>query len=96
MTTQHFMIEIAPDDRERINGNSSRPGRDLTIQNLGPGYAYIGDNNVTANNFGYKLAPNSAIAFELDWRDNLYAATANAIGEDTTLAILSVSLERIG
>lgn len=66
-------------------------GRDVTIQNNnGSAAIYIGGSGVTTTDFGFKLLPGAAIAFELDGRDSIWAVTdTNA----ATVNIMSVNLE---
>jgi hypothetical protein len=65
---------------------------DITIQNPNvAGYIYIGgDATVTSTNFGYRIAADNAISFELPGNDALYAIASNA---DMKLAVMQVGLE---
>jgi hypothetical protein len=64
---------------------------DVTIQNLdSEAYVYIGGEGVTTESFGYRLAPASAISFELPGKNALYA-TSDTNGAQ--VAILKTGLE---
>jgi hypothetical protein len=64
---------------------------DITIQNFdATAYVYIGGEGVTAENFGFRLNPGSAISFELPGRDALYAITDT---DESQIAVLKTNLE---
>jgi hypothetical protein len=64
---------------------------DITIQNLeSEAYVYIGGEGVTTSSYGYRLAPASAISFELPGRNPLYAVS-NTNGAQ--VAVLKTGLE---
>ena len=60
-----------------LSPNGLHSGVDITIQNVdSSAYVYIGSNDeVSSGDYGYKLAPNQAIAFELPGKDSIYAIT---------------------
>lgn len=46
----------------------------LSIQNImSSGYAYLGNQNVTTNNYGHKLYPGQSFTIELAPNDKLFA-----------------------
>jgi hypothetical protein len=64
---------------------------DITLQNVNPeGYIYIGSATVSSLNYGYRLNPNNAVAWELPGTDSLYAIAET---DDLELAILTTNLE---
>jgi hypothetical protein len=66
-------------------------GRDVTIQNNNPlADIFIGGVGVLTTNFGYQIRSGSAISFELDGKDSIWAVSGTA---GVSVNILSVSLE---
>ena len=64
---------------------------DITIQNFDDAaFVYIGGEDVTTENFGFRLNPGSAISFELPGRDALYAITDT---DESQVAVLKTNLE---
>lgn len=64
---------------------------DITIQNIDPiAYVYIGGEGVTVSDFGYRLAPATAISFELPGQDALYAISDT---DSSKISILTTGLE---
>jgi hypothetical protein len=64
---------------------------DITIQNLdSEAYVYIGGEGVTTESFGYRLAPASAISFELPGKNALYAIADTAGAQ---VSVLKTGLE---
>jgi len=79
-------------------------GVDITIQNLGPGFVFIGGSNVSVGSFGFLLPPFGAWSVELPPKDSLYVIGATNPDEAfepngepgspvAYVAVLSVSLE---
>jgi hypothetical protein len=64
---------------------------DITIQNVhDTAYVYIGSEGVTTTNYGYRLAPANAVAWELPGKDALYAITDT---NGSKVAVLKTNLE---
>jgi hypothetical protein len=64
---------------------------DITVQNIhATAYVYLGAEDVTSSNYGYRIAPNSAWSIELPGKNALFAIT-NTNGSQ--VAILKTSLE---
>jgi predicted phosphodiesterase len=64
---------------------------DITIQNFDDSaYVYIGGEDVTSEDFGFRLNPGSAISFELPGKDALYAITDT---DESQIAVLKTNLE---
>lgn len=65
----------------RLTPNGLHSGMDITIQNVNAdGYLYVGGNStLSSSNYGYRIAPETAISFELPGMDALYlvGSTAN-------------------
>jgi hypothetical protein len=65
---------------------------DITIQNVNAtGFVYIGAEGVTSSNYGYRIAPDNAISFELSGSDALFAI-AGDVG--SSVAVFKTQLER--
>jgi hypothetical protein len=64
---------------------------DITIQNIDDAaFVYIGGDDITSEDFGFRLNPGAAISFELPGKDALYAITDT---DESKVAILKTSLE---
>jgi hypothetical protein len=65
---------------------------DITIQNVNAtGVIYIGGNeNISSDNYGYRLSADHAVSFELPGVDVLYAIAENNGAE---VAIIKTNLE---
>lgn len=89
---QHSLINLSNTSATRLTPNGIHSGMDITLQNVNQyGYIYIGAEGVTSSSYGYRIAPNHAISFELPGSDSLYA-TASI--DQLQLAILQTNLEK--
>ena len=81
---QHNLINLSNTSTTLLSPFGTHSGVDITIQNVNTeGYVYIGANGqVASTNYGYRIAPNSAVSFELPGSDALYA-----IGSTTGLKV---------
>jgi hypothetical protein len=87
----HSLITLSDAEDSRLTPAGIHSGLDFTIQNLdSEAYVYIGGEGVTASNFGYRLAPSSAISFELPGKNALYAISDT---DGSQVATLRTSLE---
>lgn len=88
----HQLITLSNSSTTRLSPNGTHSGVDITIQNVNSeGYIYVGSNDsVSSANYGYRIAPNQAISFELPGTDSLHV-----IGSTTNLkvAVLITNLE---
>lgn len=74
--TQHSLTTLSDSDTTRLTPYVQHSGMDITIQNVDSGaYVYIGGENVSVNDYGYRISPNNAISFSLLSPDALYAIT---------------------
>ena len=84
-------IELIGSVAKRITPNGSHSGMDITIQNVASsGNIYVGGEGVSTTDYGFRLAPDAAIAFELPGLDALYLIADN---EDSQAAIIHIGLE---
>ena len=66
-------------------------GRDITIQNINDsGYLYVGNSNVSSENYGYRIDKDTAISFELSGKDVVYVIASDA---GMKAAVMDISLE---
>jgi hypothetical protein len=66
-------------------------GTDITIQNLSSdAYVLIGNSDVSAQEFGYRINPGSAWSVELSGKDAIYATTDV---DGTSAAVIMLGLE---
>lgn len=89
--TTHSLITLSDSDDSRLTPAGIHSGMDITIQNLdSEAYVYIGGEGVTTSSYGYRLAPASAISFELPGKNALYAISDT---DGAQVAVLKTGLE---
>jgi hypothetical protein len=89
--TQHSLTTLSSTSATRLTPNGIHGGMDITIQNVhASAYVYIGGEGVTANDYGYRLSPNSAWSIELPPVNALYAITDT---NNSKVAVLKTGLE---
>ena len=89
--TQHSSITLSNTSATRLTPNGLHSGMDITLQNINDtAYVYVGAEGVTTTNYGYRISPNNAIAFELAGRDALYAISDV---NGSKVAVIKVGLE---
>ena len=90
--TNHLIAALSSTTATRLTPNGLHSGIDITIQNIdSEAYVYIGAEDVATSEFGYRIAPEAAISFELPGKDALYAVTSSEAG--SSVAILITGLE---
>lgn len=91
MATTHALVTLSNTEATRLTPSGVHSGMDITIQNLdSEAYVYIGGEGVTSEDFGYRLAPASAISFELPGKNALYAISDT---NQSQIAVLKTNLE---
>ncbi len=89
--TLHALVTLDSTTATRLTPNGMHSGMDITIQNIhASAYVYIGGEGVTASDYGYRIAPESAFSVELPGTNALYAIT-NVNG--SAVAVLKTGLE---
>lgn len=89
--TIHSLITLSSSTATRLTPNGLHSGMDITIQNVDDAaYVYLGGEGVTSLNYGYRLAPGAAIAWELPGRDALYAISDT---NNSKIATVKTNLE---
>jgi hypothetical protein len=89
--TTHALTTLSSSSATRLTPNGIHSGMDVTIQNVhASAYVYIGGEGVTSSSYGYRLAPNTAISFELPGKDALYAITGT---NGSQVAVIKTNLD---
>ena len=87
----HQIFTLSSTEASRLSPNGVHSGLDFTVQNISDtAYVYIGGSEVTTTNFGYRIAPGTAISVELAPKDAIYAITDT---NESEIAVLSIGLE---
>jgi hypothetical protein len=89
--TSHQIHTIGSEEATRLTTPGMHSGMDITLQNVNDsGNIFIGGEGVTDSDYGFRLVPGAAIAFELPPRDALYAIGST---DEMSLAEIVVGLE---
>lgn len=89
--TQHILRILSNTEAIRLTPNGTHSGIDITLQNVNDnGYIYIGGEEVSSTNYGFRIMPNHSISFELPGNDALYAISSI---NELKLAVLETGLE---
>lgn len=89
--TTHEIKTLSNSTPTRLTPNGIHSGMDITIQNINStGYIYIGGEGLTSSSFGYRIAPDHAISFELPGTDFLYALSSE---NEMNIAVIKTNLE---
>ena len=74
---KHSLKTLSTSTPTLLSPIATHSGVDVTIQNVNEtGYVYVGGENVSSSNYGYRILPNHAISIELQGRDSLYAVSS--------------------
>lgn len=91
MATTHSLVTLSNTEDTRLTPAGLHSGMDITIQNVDDAaYVYLGGEGVTTLDYGYRLAPGSAISWELPGKDALYAITDT---DASKVAVIKTKLE---
>lgn len=89
--TMHHTYTLSNTSATKLTPNGLHSGMDITIQNVdASAYVYVGGEGVTTNNYGFRIAPNNALAFELPPRDSIFVITDT---NGSKVAVLKTGLE---
>lgn len=89
--TAHSIITLSDTTPTLVSPAGTHSGLDITIQNISEsGYAYVGGSGVTTEDYGFRIAPNSAVAFELPGHDALFVIGSTS---SVRVAIITTGLE---
>lgn len=90
--TAHQLYTLSNSEATRVTPFGTHSGMDITLQNVSSnGYVYVGAEDVSNLNYGYRILPNHAVSFELPGLDPLYVISS---APGTQLAVLQISLEQ--
>lgn len=88
--THHSLVTLSNSSDTLLTPSTSHSGLDITVQNVhASAYVYVGADNVTSSNYGYRISPNHAISFSLSNHDDLYAVTDT---NGSKVAVITVGL----
>jgi hypothetical protein len=74
--TTHALVTLNTTTATLLSPYGVHSGVNISIQNVNEsGYIYLGGENVSTTNYGFRIDPSSAIAFELDAHDGIYAVS---------------------
>jgi hypothetical protein len=91
MPTQQNLYTLSDTTATLISPYGTHSGVDITIQNVNAsGYVYVGNENVSTTNYGYRIAPENAISFELPGKDSLYLVSSV---DNLNAAVIIIALE---
>ena len=91
MATRHNLYTVGNTEAIVVSPGKVHGGMDITIQNVNAsGYVYLGAENVSATNYGYRILPNHAISVELSGSAQLYII---ASAPEMKAAVLTTNLE---
>jgi hypothetical protein len=89
--TIHALTTISNTEAVRLTPNGTHSGMDITLQNVNDsGYIYIGSEDVSSLDYGFRIMPNHSISLELTGSNSLYAISS---ASNMKLAILKTGLE---
>jgi hypothetical protein len=94
MATKHEVILLEPAGTAyEIVPAPGGNGKDVTIQNNNADgiNLYIGDEDVTTSSYGFVIKPGTAISFELDGVDSIWACS----NDGAYAWVLSINLEKV-
>lgn len=91
MATTHNLYTVGNTQAVVVSPGKVHGGMDITIQNVNAtGYVYVGAENVSTTNYGYRILPNHAISVELSGAAELYVI---ASAPSMNVAVLRTNLE---
>lgn len=89
--TTHSTTTLTSSSATLVSPLGIHSGVDITIQNLdSEAYVYLGGEGVTTSDFGFRIAPATAVSFELPGKDALYAVSSV---NGSQVAVLKTGLE---
>jgi hypothetical protein len=89
--TTHALTTLSSTSATRLTPNGIHSGMDITLQNVNAeAYIYIGGEDVSTTDYGYRIAPDNAWSVELPGQDALYAISDT---NGAYVAMLQMGLE---
>jgi len=91
MATRHSIVALNTSTPVRVTPIGTHSGVDITIQNINStGYVYVGGDDVSTTDYGFRILPNHSISFEVTGRDQLYLVSSAG---SMNAAVIMLSLE---
>ena len=91
MPTQQNLYTLSDTTATLVSPYGTHSGVDITIQNINAtGYVYVGNENVSTTNYGFRILPNHSISFELAGKDSLYLVSS---ADNLNAAVITIGLE---
>jgi len=91
MATFHELLTLSDTEQSEITPGPKHSGLDVTVQNVDEtANVYVGGDGVTAEDYGFKLIPGAAIAFELNPRNQIFVISDT---DGSKAALIRVFLE---
>ena len=88
---RHSIITLSDTEPKVVSSPRVHSGEDFTIQNIdSEAVVYLGGENVSTTNYGFKLTPGAAWSVELPPKDSIFAVSET---DGSKVAVLKVSLE---
>lgn len=86
--TAHKITILSNTQSTRLTPSGIHSGLDFTVQNINESaYIYIGGEDVSILDYGYRISPGHAISFELPGKDSIYAISDTNNAEVATIEI---------
>lgn len=91
MSVSHALMDISNTTAVAVTPVVVHSGLDVTVQNVNDsGYIYLGGENVSSTNYGFRILPNHSISFELPGKAYLYAIASTT---SMKAAVITTGLE---
>jgi hypothetical protein len=88
---RHSLKTLSTSTPTLLSPAGTHSGVDITIQNVdASAYVYLGGEEVSSTNYGYRISPGHAISIELQGKDSLYAVSST---NSINAAVLMANLE---
>ena len=89
--TTHAIVTLSDTTATQISPYGTHSGADITVQNINEsGFIYVGGAGVSTSDYGYRIAPASAISFELPGHDALFIVASE---NELQAAVITMGLE---
>lgn len=89
----HSFVTLSNTVATRLTPSGVHSGINLSVQNVNEsGYIYLGGETVSTSSYGFRIAPSSAISFELDGPDAIYAVSET---DGLNAAVITLALAEV-
>ena len=89
--TTHEIVALSTTVPVKLTEGQTHSGMDITIQNINAtGYVYVGGDDVSTTDYGFRILPNHSISFELSGKDTLYVVSSAG---GMSAAVIKIGLE---